>query len=401
MKIETGKGRISLVALIAIWSVSALTSLPGLAISPILGDLEKIFPHAGELDIQMLTSLPSLLTIPFILIAGHISQRVGYIRLLCCGLSVFLVSGILYLFANYMWQLVTISALLGVGAGIIIPLSTALVSRFFYGEYRTRQFGYSSAITNVALVLATMFTGYLAQVEWRLPFLVYLLPAVSLFLLPFISSADAEMPALEKADTSSHVAEKSAGAIAVKPLLAYMIYYLLITFLTVVISFNLPFAMSCDGYDSAKSGIIISLFYLAIMLPGFFLNAILKFIGKRVEEICLLMIAVGLSIIFLYHSLLLVAIGCFITGFGYGVAQPFVYDKASSFASPGRVTFALALVMTMNYVAILASPFILDGLQAVLHIKSERFAFGANVIMAFVALLIIGLLRFRNNRDGK
>ena len=178
MKIETGKGRISLVALIAIWSVSALTSLPGLAISPILGDFEKIFPHAGELDIQMLTSLPSLLTIPFILIAGHISQRVGYIRLLCCGLSVFLVSGILYLFANYMWQLVTISALLGVGARIIIPLSTALVSRFFYGEYRTRQFGYSSAITNVALVLATMFTGYLAQVEWRLPFLVYLLPAV-------------------------------------------------------------------------------------------------------------------------------------------------------------------------------------------------------------------------------
>ena len=70
MKIYTGKGHISLLALIAIWSVSAVTSLPGLAISPVLEDLSKIFPSASQLEIQMLTSLPSLLIIPFVLLAG-------------------------------------------------------------------------------------------------------------------------------------------------------------------------------------------------------------------------------------------------------------------------------------------------------------------------------------------
>ena len=60
MKIQTGRGTIPLITLIAIWSISALTSLPGLAVSPILGDLTKIFPKATDLDIQMLTSLPSL-----------------------------------------------------------------------------------------------------------------------------------------------------------------------------------------------------------------------------------------------------------------------------------------------------------------------------------------------------
>ena len=64
MKIQTGRGTIPLITLIAIWSISALTSLPGLAVSPILGDLTKIFPKATDLDIQMLTSLPSLLIIP-------------------------------------------------------------------------------------------------------------------------------------------------------------------------------------------------------------------------------------------------------------------------------------------------------------------------------------------------
>ena len=75
MKIQTGRGTIPLITLIAIWSISALTSLPGLAVSPILGDLTKIFPKATDLDIQMLTSLPSLLIIPFILLGG--SYRKG------------------------------------------------------------------------------------------------------------------------------------------------------------------------------------------------------------------------------------------------------------------------------------------------------------------------------------
>ncbi len=48
----------SLAVVIAIWSVSAVVSLPGLAVSPIMGDLNKIFPHVSNLEIQMLTSIP-------------------------------------------------------------------------------------------------------------------------------------------------------------------------------------------------------------------------------------------------------------------------------------------------------------------------------------------------------
>ena len=155
MKINTGQGTIPLITLIGIWSVSALTSLPGLAVSPILGELSTIFPHATELDIQMLTSLPSLLIIPFVLLAGKLAEKRDFIRLLRVGLWLFAASGVLYLFSSRMWQLMAVSALLGIGAGLIIPLSTGLISRYFTGEYRVRQFGYSSAITNMTLVVAT------------------------------------------------------------------------------------------------------------------------------------------------------------------------------------------------------------------------------------------------------
>ena len=89
MKIKTGKGYISLVALLGIWSVSALTSLPGLAVSPIMGQLSDIFPSATELELQMLTSIPSLLIIPFMLLAGRLAVRVGYAKVLYVGLGCF------------------------------------------------------------------------------------------------------------------------------------------------------------------------------------------------------------------------------------------------------------------------------------------------------------------------
>ena len=42
MKVQTGQGTIPLITLIGIFSISALNALPGLAVSPILGDLNKI-----------------------------------------------------------------------------------------------------------------------------------------------------------------------------------------------------------------------------------------------------------------------------------------------------------------------------------------------------------------------
>ena len=213
MKINTGRGTIPLITLVGIWSVSALTSLPGLAVSPILGQLTTIFPHATELDIQMLTSLPSLLIIPFVLLAGKLAEKRDFVRLLKAGLWMFAASGVLYLFSDKMWQLMVVSALLGIGSGLIIPLSTGLVSRYFTGEYRVKQFGYSSAITNVTLVVATAVTGYLAEVNWHLPFVVYLLPLVSLLLVGYLKGDTGQPQKTE--DTATVVPEESKRALEV------------------------------------------------------------------------------------------------------------------------------------------------------------------------------------------
>ena len=387
-KIDTGKGYITLWALIGIWSVSALTSLPGLAISPISEELLKVFPTATELDVQMLTTLPSLLVIPFILLAGFISERVGYIRLLYIGLGLFLLSGALYFVCATMTQLIIVSAMLGIGAGMIIPLSTALVSKFFKGEERTRQYGYVSAITNISLVVATALTGWLADLQWRLPFLVYLLPLFSMILVPSIRRGERSLVADEE-----EFERRGAGSIDYGALSEYMLYYLLITCLVVAVSINLPFLLGDLGHDSGTSG-VIALFFLAMMLPGLFLNRILAVVKGWVLLLSLLLIMLGLADIYLNRSLLFIIVGCVAAGVGYGIAQPYIYDRTASLASGKMVTYALALVMTMNYVAIVVAPFITEYLQKYTGLKGNADPFLIDAVIAAVALVFMLLRKF-------
>ena len=378
MKIETGRGTIPLITLVGIWSISALSALPGLAVSPIFGQMSAIFPHASEFDIQLLSSLPSLLTIPFILLSGKLTERVNNIALLQAGLVIFALSGVLYLFSTQMWQLIAVSALLGIGAGIIVPLSTGLISRHFEGRYRTLQFGLSSAITNVTLVLATMLTGYLAEVNWHLPFVVYLAPVLSLLL----SSS------LKRDSVSSKpVVEAEAGRIDKRRLVGLMAFYGLITYLVIIVSFNLPFLMKEYHFDTGASGIIISLFFLAIMLPGFFLNPVLSFLGSLTKFTSLSCFAVGMLLILMSGNEWVLGVGAVFIGLGYGVVQPVIYDQTTRVADASKVTFALALVMAMNYLAILLCPVIIDTLQSLFHIHTQRFAFGFNLGITLLAVV--------------
>lgn len=390
MKINTGQGTIPLITLIGIWSVSALTSLPGLAVSPILGELSTIFPHATELDIQMLTSLPSLLIIPFVLLAGKLAEKRDFIRLLRVGLWLFAASGVLYLFSSRMWQLMAVSALLGIGAGLIIPLSTGLISRYFTGEYRVRQFGYSSAITNMTLVVATAVTGYLAEVHWRLPFAVYLLPLISLVLSAYLKKDTASVTIKQAAAIippiqSTPVISGKYG-IHIRHLVQLMLFYGLVTYVVLAVTFNLPFLMEAHHFSSGNSGLMISLFFLAIMAPGFMLDSLVKLLGNKTKLYSLLAIAVGLLLIWISPTEWLIVPGCILVGLGYGIIQPLIYDKTVDTATPQKTTLALAFVMVMNYLAILLSPFITDFFQWIFHTGSQEFPFIFNLCITILIM---------------
>ena len=391
MKINTGKGTIPLTALVAIWSISAIISLPGLAISPILEDLDKIFPSASELEVEMLESLPSLMIIPFMLLSGRWSVRGNKIRLLVIGSAIFLISGIGSLLSRSLVELIVLGAIMGIGAGIIIPLSTGFVVDYFTGDYRIKQLGISSAVNNLALVGATSLTGYLADIKWYFAFVVYLLPAVTLILIPALSHT---RPEPEPPQGAQRRQQGLNGRIIV----GLMLFYFIITYASLVVTFNTSYLASEGGMSSSKSGLLISLFFLAIMAPGFVLNGIMKLLGKATNLWSLVVMGAGLVIMSLPHpDFLKLAVGAILTGLGYGVMQPLIYDKAAINSPPHLSTLALSLVMVVNYLAILVAPFIIDGIDWLFVTKSYSFPFLFNGLLTLVVALVT-LFVFRKSR---
>ena len=382
MKIYTGKGYISLLALVAIWSVSAVTSLPGLAVSPILEDLSRIFPSASQLEIQMLTSLPSLLIIPFVLLAGWLSERGGEsLKLLAIGLLIFFASGLACIFAKDIRLLIVASCIMGAGAGIAVPYSTGLVVRYFTGDSRVQQLGISSAINNLSLVLATAVVGWIATRDWHLAFVVYLLPAVALVMLLALRDVKSA-PEPKESD------QLRQTKIQVRHLTGLSVLYFIITLTTLVITFYLSFLLEKYHFPQEFSSIMISLFFLAIMLPGFALNGIIRRIRSMTIFLSLCLIVVGLLLVGTIPDIPLMMIGVVLTGVGYGVLQPIIYDKTAIIAPPETATKALSVVMTVNYVAVVACPFIVDFVAKLMGQNRDTFPFVASaVLVAMVALL--------------
>ena len=351
------KATITLATLIAIYSLAVVISLPGLAVSPILSDIKKAFPSVSDFELQMLESLPSLVIIPFILLAGRLSLHTPIRRLVIIGLSIFAASSVLYLLPIGIGLMLINSALIGVGAGLIIPFTTGLIAHYFTGTQRTQQLGIVSAISNLALVIATAAAGVLANINWRLSFLVYAVSIISL-VMAFRMARNNKSDQERKEDLQASQNSFSIGAIRNDWPISLMLFYFVMTMIVLPIPMNLSLFMTHYGIDSnTMGGILISVFFLSITLPGFFIN---KLIGKTKDVNNLIWIGfmIGGTVLIMMHSLWSISIGVVLVGLGYGVIQPLIYDRTAESTSVSKVSFNLALVMSMNYLAIILYPFI-------------------------------------------
>lgn len=343
----------------------------------------------SEPDIsQMLTSLPSLLIIPFVLLSGRLSVGRDKLRILTVGLAVFFLSGVACIFAKSMAWLIVISCILGIGAGMVIPLSTGLVVDYFTGDYRVRQLGYSSAINNLTLVLATVVAGYLADVNWHLPFLVYTLPGVSLA-LSFFLRRGRSTPEPEQSIQMRH------KMIDRRKLVGLMLFYFFATYAVLVVTFYASFLVDDYKIDSSFSGVLISLFFLAIMVPGLFIDKIIRRLTRSVNLVSLALICAGLLCVGIFRDKTMLVVGVLCAGFGYGVIQPVIYDKAATIAPPRSATLALSFVMAMNYLAVMVCPFIVDLFRHLFGTHSDRFPFFFNAAL----VLALALVTFRRRDD--
>ncbi len=413
--VNSGYGKIPLLSLIAILSISLTVNLPGLAISPIMGKLNQVFSHVTELEIQLLTVLPNLVTIPFILCSGKICTPKNQIFILGIGLGLYTLTGVLYFFADSMVELILLSCLLGVGCGLVIPLAASLISQYFVGKARTKQLGMKSSLSNFTVIFATLFVGWMAAINWHLAFIVYMVPIIPLALIPFMTdsyirknSINVQAPPykpLEEPAPSD--AEKQVRTTAKKPvspnfhfsgkrvlglLFGIMGVYFIMTYGTEVVSYYLPFSMEHYKLSTGDVGVATAMFFTAATVSGFLLTKIIQKLKQRTVQISIALCIAGLLIVGLLHYYWSFILGVFVMGFGYGVVQPVIYDKTSYIApTAAKSTAYFSYLLTCNYIGISIVPFIVGGAKRLFDAGSDpnfSFIFNACVLAVVLGIAI-------------
>lgn len=418
--VDSGYGKIPLLSLLAILSISLTVNLPGLAISPIMGKLDQVFHNVTELEVQLLTVLPNLVTIPFILCSGKICTQKNQIFILGLGLALYTLTGVLYFFADSMIELILLSCLLGVGCGLVIPLAASLISQYFVGKARTKQLGNKSSLSNFTVIFATLFVGWIAAFNWHYAFIVYLVPIIPLALIPFMTDSYIQKNTIN--DERPHVAplqepapsadDTKAAATANKPsspnfhfsgkmitklLFGIMALYFLITYGTEVVSYYLPFTMEHYKLSTGDVGVATAMFFAAATVSGFLLTRIITTLKHRTVQIALALCIVGLLMIGLIHFYWSFIIGVFIMGFGYGIVQPVIYDKTSYIApTAAKSTAYFSYLLTCNYIGISIVPFIVSTASHIFNASGDpNFSYIFNACLLTI-LLGVAIWKRRN-----
>ena len=108
-----------------------------------------------------------------------------------------------------------------------------------------------------------------------------------------------------------------------------MVFYFFVTYAVLVVTFYASFLIDDYKIDSSFSGVLISLFFLAIMLPGLFIDKIIRSLKRNVNLVALVLVCVGLLCVGVFHGKAMLAFGALCTGLGYGIMQPVMLSAHS------------------------------------------------------------------------
>ncbi|MCH5219775.1 MAG: MFS transporter [Muribaculaceae bacterium] len=397
--IQSGYGTnvLPLWAVFNLYVIFICTSIPGLAISPIMGKITEIFPGTSPLASQMLEIGPNLAAIPFVFLGGWIGTRFNNNKLTAwtclffslCSVCFFLIpSGN----SHGMLFLIILSFLIGIAAGVLSPLSTAFIADMFGGKKRTAQYGYTSATLNLVLMGCTIATGYLAKIDWHLPFLIYLLPIIPLFFAKKFKKYITDPTQIRKTDAAANngqkVHYKFSQQVNIGMLVRYCIFYFVITFVIAAISLYLPFRYT----DSSTAGDLTSILFFGIMLSGYLLNYVLRILKKGVAIWCMIAIAGGFFLMSITSEVVLVGVGILIATFFYGIAQPYYYDRLSMASSRIALTLTLAWFASMDSIGNVVAAPVIDVIAKIFHRSTTtdpNLAFWLCTALSIVGLVIV------------
>lgn len=373
---------------ISILSVSLLTLMAGAAVAPGLSEISRIFAGYSPTAIKLVISLPPLLIIPFSLLSGFLSSLTGKKNLLITGLLIYLVGGAGAAWADSLPLLLVFRAVLGMGTGIILPLSTGLIADFYEGDERAKMLGFSSASNCLGTILANIAAGVLVAINWHHIFYVYFLavPVLGLVIAFIPVKASPTREASHRVRLPKELAYWTAAA-----------FLTMLAFFGVVTNLSMLMDSRNIGGPQA-SGLMFALNSLCMLISGALFLAVQKKFKNYYAPFMLFLMAAGYAGLVMAGSLPGLIVSIILSGLGTGLAFPFIMNKTSQYARENTSIIIMGIVSGGAFLGQFFSPLILDSMPIVFGDSLSNvfwlLAWGAGIVF------IVSLVRSRRVSNG-
>ncbi len=370
---------------IAILSISLLIIMSSSAISPALPYIGEYFSDSSELMIKMVISLPAIFIIPVTLITGRLIFYIKRKHLLYIGLSLYIIGGLGGALQNSIYFLLAFRALMGIGIGVLIPLTRGVIADLFTGKERVKMMGYSSAVNNLGGIIATVLAGLLTVYGWRYPFLVYILAFVVLILvILYLPNQDIPSKETHKIHINRNVW-----------ILGFTHYMMILTFFAVPA--GLGYFISTNNFGGGfVTGLLISLVSLLSFILGMVFHYLNSFLKGGTVLSGLILLTLGMLGIGLSTSLLELTISLVFVGFGMGIIPPMIYLQTSLVSSKNDVTLSLAIVSIFSFLGQFSSPLINSFFQTIFNYHSVGSPFIISALIGLITIVVIIFSKFIN-----
>ena len=361
----------------AILSLSLLTVMAGAAVAPALGVIKAYFSDANPVLVQMIISMPALFIVLTNAVFPALCRRFRARTLVLLGRLLYTVGGCAAGAFSAILPVLLMRALVGMGVGIIMPLSTGLLSFYYPPEKLDGLMGLSSAMNQMGGVVATLLAGLLANLSWRASFLVYLMGLLSIVLCLLFLPNDSIAP--PKGESSSR-----------RTVFRTYFRYILAMFLLMSSFFLYPanFALETTAEGLIPQGaiaLIMAMMDFIAFLGGLLFVQCKVLLGGKMKYLAPALFLAGYLLLALVGGWFGTLAGSVCVGFANGVGIPYLISQASVRAGRTAASTVMPLLSAALYLAQFLSPILMGAVRGAFgDVSHLPYCFAAVLSAAFL-----------------
>lgn len=364
---------------------SSLTVMAGATIAPSLPAMRDYFAATPNADywVRLILTVPALfiaIGAPFV---GTAIDRFGRKPLLTFAVLLYGIAGTSGAVLNDIGMILIGRVLLGLSVAGIMTTATALIADYYTGAARAQFLGFQAAFMGLGGVLFLSLGGFLADVNWRMPFLIYLLALLILPLVVFVLPEPNRMQIGDQAgaEATEVFPWQIAGLTYVAALLSQIVFYLI----PVQLPFYLKQLVNATASQSGLAIALATLFSAASAISYKQIKARLSFMG--IYAIAFINMAVGYFVISVSLSYGMVLVGLAIAGVGLGLLTPNMNVCLTSVTPTSLRGRVLGGLTTAFFLGQFISPILSQPLSSEVGLDvTYRLASVLMVVMGAIAL---------------